>query len=245
MKRRKRVFYRGGIEITKREILASIAIVAVMLLIGLVLSNKISDLLLDRNAAYNKAVKITDAEMFRYGMRTDVGNAFVYGDYIAVDPVTYPEIGGGYMYIEKIKERYTMHTRTVTRDKKTYTETYYTWDRVGSEEKHCTQVSFLGVVFDSVKIQTPYTGHITTMRESHNIRYVYNGTEANHIGTIFTRLGDNTINDKSPFYERDIEATIDYLESGGQLWLFWITWFILIGACMYGFVRMENDWLED
>ena len=244
MKRRKRVFYRGGIEITKREILASIAIAAVMLLIGLVLSNKISDWLLDRNAAYNKAVKITDAEIFRYGMRTDVGNAFVYGDYIAVDPVTYPEIGGGYMYIEKVKERYTMHTRTVTRDKKTYTETYYTWDRVGSEEKHCKQVSFLGVVFDAVKIQTPNTEHITTIRESHNIRYVYNGTEAEHTGTIFTRLEGNTISDKSPFYERDIESTIEHLESGWQLWLFWIAWLILIGACLYGFFYLENEWLE-
>ena len=244
MKPRRRAFYRGGMEITKREILASIAIAAVMLLIGLALSNKISDWLLDRNAEYNKAVKITDAEMFQYGMRTDVGNAFVYGDYIAVDPVTYPEIGGGYMYIEKIKERYTMHTRTVTRDKKTYTETYYTWDRVGSEEKHCKQVSFLGVVFDAVKIQTPYTEHITTIRESHNIRYVYNGTDAEHTGTIFTRLSDNTISDKSPFYERDIEATIEHLESEWQLWLFWIGWIILICACLYGFCYLENEWLE-
>lgn len=244
MKRRMRAFYRGGMEITKREILASIAIAAVMLLIGLVLSNKISDWLLDRNAVYNKAVKIMDAEIFRYGMRTDVGNAFAYGDYIAVDPVTYPEIGGGYMYIEKVKERYTMHTRTVIRDKKTYTETYYTWDMVGSEEKHCTQVSFLGVVFDAVKIQTPNTEHITTIRESHNIRYVYNGTEAEHTGTIFTRLEGNTISDKSPFYERDIESTIEHLESGWQLWMFWIAWLILIGACLYGFFYLENEWLE-
>ena len=29
-------------------------------------------------------------------MRTNVGNAFVYGDLKAVDTVTYPEIGGEY-----------------------------------------------------------------------------------------------------------------------------------------------------
>lgn len=46
-------------------------------------------------------------------MRTNAGNAFVYGDLKAVDTVTYPEIGGEYIYIEKVKERYTMHTRQV------------------------------------------------------------------------------------------------------------------------------------
>lgn len=41
--------------------------------------------------------------MFQYGKDTNVGNAFVYGDLKAVDTVTYPEIGGEYMYVEKSK----------------------------------------------------------------------------------------------------------------------------------------------
>jgi hypothetical protein len=32
----------------------------------------------------------------------------------AAEPVTYPEIGGEYLYVEKVEEHYTMHTRTVT-----------------------------------------------------------------------------------------------------------------------------------
>lgn len=36
-------FYLGSVEITKREILASISIVAVMLLIGVLISGKISE----------------------------------------------------------------------------------------------------------------------------------------------------------------------------------------------------------
>ena len=104
----------GDFEITKREILASISIIAVMILIGILISGKISECQMDKNEKYNKAVKIESQEMFRYGMDTNVGNAFVYGDLKAVDTVTYPEIGGEYMYVEKVKERYTMHTRTVT-----------------------------------------------------------------------------------------------------------------------------------
>ena len=91
----------GDFEITKREILASISIIAVMLLIGFVISGKISNYILDRNEKYNKANKIESSDLFEYGMRTNVGYAFVYGDLKAVDTVSYPEINGEYMYIEK------------------------------------------------------------------------------------------------------------------------------------------------
>lgn len=104
----------GDFEITKREILASISIIAMMLLIGFVISGRISNYILDRNEKYNKAIKIESSDLFEYGMRTNVGYAFVYGDLKAVDTVSYPEINGEYMYIEKIEEHYNMHTRTVT-----------------------------------------------------------------------------------------------------------------------------------
>lgn len=93
----------GDFEITKREILASISIIAVMILFGILISSKISEHQMDENEIYNKAVKIESQEMFQYGMDTNVGNAFVYGDLKAVDTVTYPEIGGEYMYVEKSK----------------------------------------------------------------------------------------------------------------------------------------------
>ena len=125
-------------EITKREVLASISIIAVMILVGILISTKITERQMDRNEVYNKAVKIDSQEMFSYGMRTNVGNAFVYGTLQAVDPVSYPEIDGSYMYVEKIEKRYTMHTRTVAHTdangNTTYTiETYWSWDNAGEE----------------------------------------------------------------------------------------------------------------
>lgn len=139
-------------EITKREIIFSSIIIGVMLIIGLVLSDKISDSIVDQNEVYNKAIHIEGNELFEYGMRTNVGNSFVYGDLIAVDPVSYPELEGEYLYVEKVKERYTQHTRTVTykcgKTTCSRVETYWTWDRVGSEEKKSDKVTFLGVEFD-------------------------------------------------------------------------------------------------
>lgn len=100
---RHRGFDFGDFEITKREILASISIIAVMLLIGVLIAGRISDRELDRNEKYNKAIKIESQDLFEYGMRTNVGNAFVYGELEAVDTVTYPELNSVYMYVEKVK----------------------------------------------------------------------------------------------------------------------------------------------
>ncbi len=250
---RKRGFDFGDFEITKREILASVSIIAIMLLIGVLISGKISEHQMDKNEIYNKAVKIQSFDIFAYGMRTNVGNAFVYGDLKAVGTVTYPEIGGEYMYVKKVKERYTKHTRRVAHTKtvngksQTYytTETYWTWDRVGGEEQMCNEVSFLDCVFESGKIDIPGTEYIDTIKESSHVRYKYYGVATQHTGTIFTELKDNTISDNTPFYEnKTIDETVGLLESNGGTIIFWVLWIIFIGFCVYGFYYLDNRWLE-
>ena len=243
----------GDFVITKREIIASISIVAIMLLFGFLISAKIQERQMDKNEVYNKAVKIDNTDLFQHGLNTNVGNAFVYGDLVAVDTVTYPEIGGEYMYVEKVKERYTMHTRqvahtrTVNGKTQTYytTETYWTWDRVGSEDIKCKEISFCGVVFNSNKFDVPSTSHIDTIKESSHVRYKYYGTETKFTGTIFTNLKDKTISDKPKFYNNmKIEETVESLQTGGGEIIFWIFWVILICACVYGFYYIDNKWLE-
>lgn len=243
----------GDFEITKREILASISIIAVMILFGILISSKISECQMDKNEIYNKAVKIESQEMFQYGMDTNVGNAFVYGDLKAVDTVTYPEIGGEYMYVEKIKEQYMMHTRqvahtrTVNGKSQTYytTETYWTWDKVGSEDIKCKEILFCGVIFTSNKIDLPGTDYIDTIKESSHVRYKYYGVDTEYKGTIFTDLRDKTISDNTSFYNNlTIDETIERLESDFPIIIFWIFWVILIGGMVFGFYYLDNRWLD-
>ncbi|MEY8422002.1 hypothetical protein AALB52_04520 [Lachnospiraceae bacterium 38-14] len=242
---RKNGFDFGDFEITKREILASISIVAVMLLIGVLISSKISEHQLDANEVYNKAVKIDNTDLFQYGMDTNVGNAFVYGDLVAVDTVTYPEIGGEYIYVEKVKEKYTRHTKRVKSGKHYRTKVYWTWDRVGSEDKKCQEISFCGITFGSNKIDLPNTNYIDTIKESSYIRYKYYGIGTKYTGTIFTDLRNQTISDNTKFYiDKNINETVEYLEAGGGLIIFWIFWIVLIGGCVFGFYYLDNKWLE-
>lgn len=225
-----------------------------MLLLGVIIHGNINDRLMLEYQKYNTALQIeNDTELFVYSMKTNVGNAFVYGDLKAIDTVTYPEINGEYSYIEKVKEKYTQHTRTVTKTKtvngkkQTYTETevYYTWDKVGSEDKHSEKISFLNVEFDYGTIDFPYPDYITTKKESNTIRYKYYGSPSECIGTLYAVLDNNTINKTSFYANSSIEKTIDNLKSGWQLVLFWIAWILLTGGCVFGFYYIDNKWLED
>lgn len=236
-------------EITKREILASVTIVAVMMILGFVIAGRINAYQIQKNSEYYSALQITDSEQFQYGMDTSVGNAFVYGTLEAVDPVTYPEIGGSYLYVEKDEEHYNPHTRTVTKtDSKgnthTRTETYWTWDHVGSESIHSDRIRFLGIEMDYKKIQIPDGKYIDTIKESSRVRFNYYGTPVESVGTIYTDLRDGTISDESKFFDdSDIETAVKRMTASGT-WIFWIGWMVLIGASVYGFCYLKNDWLN-
>lgn len=242
-------------EITKREVLFSIIIISVMLIIGVIIHDNINEEIMLEQQKYNTALQIdNDSDLFSYGMKTNIGNAFVYGDLKAVDTVTYPEVNGEYMYIRKVKEKYTKHTKTVTKTKtvngksKTYRtkKTYWTWDEIDSESKRCKEISFCGVVFNSDKINLPSSGHIDTIKESYRIRYKYYAVKPKYTGTIFTELKDDTISDNTEFYNNmNIEDTMKSFKSDWQLVVFWVLWGLLIGGCVFGFYYIDNKWLED
>jgi len=248
--------------VTKREILFSIVIIAVMLVFGFIISSGISNSLMNDYQEYNTALQIdNNKDVFQHGMRTNIGNAFVYGELKAVDTVSYDEIEGDFSYIKKVKEKYTRHTRTVTKTRtnskgetETYTETegYYTWDYVSQESKSSTKINFIGVEFPYGKIHLPSERKIKTIyadgdwwHSSGDIRYVYYAVPAECKGTLYTVLGNNTISNVSFNYDKSIEDTIESLESGWQIVGFWIIWITFICGIVVVFYLINNRWLED
>lgn len=250
-------FNLGDIEVTSREIIVSIAIIAAFLIGGFLISGRIQDGIDDANARYNTAVKIDcldNNELFVYGMRTNIGNAFVYGKLIAVNTVSYPEVDGEYMEIKKTIEKYTRHTRRVAHTRRvngktrTYytTEVYYSWDYAGSESKKCEKVRFCDVEFSSDRINLPPLEHIDTQTFG-NIRYIYKGSKTEYIGTLFSDLRENTISEDSDFLANmTIDEAVEYYKNTrvAKQVLFWFIWIIICGVCVYGFYSLENRWLE-
>jgi hypothetical protein len=241
-------------KITKREVLFSIVIICIMLIIGIIISGNINDAVMEKQQEYITALQINnDKDLFEYGMRTDVGNAFVYGELKAVDTVTFDEIGGEYSYVKKVKEKYTRHTRTVTKTRtvngktQTYTttEVYWTWDEVDSWSKHSEKITFLDVEFDYGTIDFPYRSHIDTQDGGYHIRYVYYGSPTYSIGTVYTKLGDGTIANATMHHNSTIEVTLERAMKDGSVFVFWFFWIFLTGGAVCGFYYIDNRWLED
>lgn len=237
-------------EITKREVIASIVIFAIMMMIGFMISDNITEWQNQENAKYRKAIHINnDTDQFQYCMDTSVGNAFVYGKLDTVDPVTYEEIGGSYMYVKKVREEYRKHTRTVSytvNGKTKYrTETYWSWDYAGSEDKKATKVKFCGIEFNINKFNIPSSEHITTMDGGWHVRYQYYGTKTSFQGTVFTKLYKGTISKSSDFYEnKNIDETLKETTSNYSNVIFWIVWIILMICATFGFYYLDNRWLN-
>lgn len=237
-------------EITKREVLFSVAIICIMLALGFMISGAISASLENKYAEYNTALQIDgDADLFGYGMRTDVGNAFVYGNLVSVDPVSIPDIDGQYAYIYREKQRHTEHTRTVTyKDSEghthTRTEHYWTWDYAGGKTWHCSKISFLGYEFDYGTIEFPRANYLKTIYESRRVRYEYFVCATEYVGTIYASLVGCTISDAEFINGCGIDDTIKRLESGWQKVVFWIAWILLTGGAVFGFYYIDNRWLE-
>lgn len=241
-------------EITLREVIASITILAIMLIIGILIGDSIEDYHSDKIAIYNKALKVKEEDIFRYAMNTNVGNAFVEGEFKALDTVSYDEIEGEYMYIEKVKEKYTRHTRTVTKTRivngksKSYTttETYWTWDVVDRDSKTSNNVTFLGVEFPTSKFYLPSDSYIATIKESSKIRYKYYGTPVSHNAVAFVDLRDGTIsnNKVSLNTKSTTEEILEAKQFNIWIYVFWVVWVFLTSVIIYGFCYLDNDWLN-
>ena len=236
-------------EITKREIIVSIAIVCVMLVFGLLIQQSIRTSITNQNKEYEHAIQIEDSDTFEYAMRTNIGNAFVYGKLVAVNPVVNDELGGEWMWIKKVEEKYTMHTRTVIvkegKQTRTKIEHYWTWDRVGAKSWHSKNVNFLGKEFPYEIITNIGYGYIRTDTYG-DTRYRWYASKVEHEGTIYTKLVDGTIT-KAEFHEgKTVKETFDSMVKSSTVYIvaFWIFWGLLTAVLCIIFYSFKNKWLN-
>lgn len=240
-------------EIKLREVIFSVVIVSIMVIIGFKLSDSIKQSQLEAYQRYDTALEVTDEDSFRYAISTDIGYTFAYGQLIALDPVTFPEIDGEYSYIKKEEQEYVRHSREVTETytdsngkthTRTRTEYYWTWDTMRTERKYSTKISFMNVEFDYGKIMFPSSSQIAIIDTGYNERNVYYATGTTFQGTIFTNLESNTINDTSFYENQTIEETKEYLKSDISIVVFWIFWIMLTAGAVWLFLSLENKWLD-
>lgn len=93
-------------------------------------------------ASYYQTMRVANnTKDFDFLLKTNAGRTGINNAEVkAKDKVSFPELKNEFMYIERIKENYRMHTTTYTTSDgkghtQTHTKTYWTWDTVDREQK--------------------------------------------------------------------------------------------------------------
>lgn len=269
-------------EVTKREILVSIIIFFLLFSLGLIIHNLIIEQHILSAEKYNKALKINnDEELFNYSIDTEVGNILAYGTFESVDKVSLDELKNDYMYIKKVKQEYTQHSREVCdTDSKgnthCHTEIYYEWDDISSQNYASKEVMFLGrkfnySTFDGYqKFRLSLKSNIIDKYNSYiydnclyekkpsfwgasvgDIRYYYIVSSVKFNGTIFAKASNKTIitenKGKIHIYDSNLRDTIENKKNEGTIIsvIYWLFWIILTCLAIYGYMYLDNNYLED
>lgn len=203
---------------------------------------------------YDTALKIDmNKDLFNYALNIKVGNTLVRGNFKTTENATFPEIGGSYMSVQKVKEVYKMHTSTSCNSKgQCTTRTYWTWDYDGEENKNVQNVTFLENQYNYTMFRDYPRSYLKTIRESSHVRYKYYVVPTSFDGVIFI----NTIDGYLKPYSGDkvsINAYMTIKETIQNKSLiftlikmgYWVIIFTTAGICVYKYVEANNYYLND
>lgn len=242
-------------EITKREILVSVTILAIMIAFGVWISSPILSKSRNRYLDIASSVVVSDAEKFGYLKRTNAGNFIADGTLYVLDTIRVDGLPKPYSYVEKDKEEYRLHTETyTTTDSKghvhTHTRTYRSWDVVKTWKYKSKHGVFLGQEFgmDSVYRYRSKKDTIVKVKTGffeNDTRFVYYTCPPSFNG-IMVGNADNKAYNRPKFHEGiDSERYLKNAESNRNagVVVFWVLWIMLTTGLIVGFYALENKWL--
>lgn len=257
-------------EITLREILVSIAIFFVLSGIGYLIYEYIDDK--SEIKKYETAQIIEDnKEKLDYLVNTKFGNVLISSTFKTgdKDAAKFDEINGEYAFIKRVKERYTMHTRTFCsgsgKNMVCRPEMYWTWDCVDSDKKYAKNINFIGYSFDGKKLlnQVPNKNLKLSKKiynqkyekietkyvyETSDVRYYYEYIPLNFKATVFTNTRDKELfKDYTLFYKKTPEQVVENIKSSTKTnkLSFIIVWLLMTAGVIYWYISLDNNYLED
>lgn len=140
---------------------------------------------------------------------------------------------------------------------RTKTEIYWTWDHYRTEHDETDSIQLLGETFPYGIISLPtyrldlddvgVKNRMNYIYQNSDIRSYYNVTPLILTGTVFVSMEDNTIHNASALYvdktPSEVIESKQSAETTGSI-VFWMFWIVLTGGCVYGFLYLENRWLD-
>lgn len=185
-------------DISLKEVLIAIAVVAISMTISIFVYQPIQEGLIAESILYRQALKIeNDSGRLYYSQETNVGNVLAYGSFTAMEYQSMDEVQGEYAIILRTKEKYQMHTRTVQDcdaegNCTTRVETYYSWDAVGKESNRSPEYIFMSVLIQDSMMNLspqhrlyPLTDFIQPeLLPTTTQKYYYPNGRGDHVGNI-------------------------------------------------------------
>ena len=242
-------------EITKREILASVTILAIMVGIGVWLSAPILSKATERYFAVASSVVANTDDEFDYITRTNAGRFLANGTLSAIDTVRLEELPGVYSSVKKVKEEYRLHTEVyTTTDGKghttTHTRTYHSWDEVKHWNYKAERAMFRGKEFKidevyRVRMQKDTIIKVKTKMFENDTRYVYYTAPVSFDGVMLGSAMNRKYEEPKFINGLTAEEYIKNTERklNGNTVLFWILWSLLTAGMIAGFYALVNKCL--
>lgn len=243
-------------EITKREILFSFIIIAIMVFLGMIISRPILSHSLSNALKTISSVQSKDSITFDYIKRTDAGDFLAEGTINTANPVSIEDIDGEYQKIKKEKQEYRRHTETyTTTDSKgnvqAHARTYWSWDTIHTDVWKSDSLSFYGNIFTYKDIKyNPAIEYLKTITPERGfferkIRYRYYVAPTMEQGTLSGNISDRSFTNLRFRKEESVDSIIKEAEekmNRGPI-VFWFFWSLLTAGLVIGFYDADNKWL--
>jgi len=165
------LFAIGDFEVTARELLVSVMIVAMFSASSFFIRGCISNKGADIRHELSVTTDVENARNFEWVRETGHGLFAGFDTLVAVSPVSIDDVEG--MAVERVLEKYTMHTRTSCNKNGCHTTTYWTWDRKESDFVSSKHVSFFGMEDSEFINVIPDVEYVKTESCGYHLRYKY------------------------------------------------------------------------
>lgn len=250
--------------VTWKTIVRTILVMGLALLISFAwvnISNSVTEGIIARNERLSNMIKVTDNDVLKYCINSQVNEFLIRGNAKAVQPVSLPELKGEYSYIKKTKYHYESHTETYTETytdsngkthTRTRTKTVWDWEYKDSWKWSTETVILLNEEFEykntshssrTIRYEDYGTKTNLDWKDNHyyytdkNTRYEYEVTPIEYTSTFISNYNKELI---QGFGDREIESVIAPHSITG--WR--IFFYILIGITLIGSIVLLIFWEE-
>jgi len=148
---------------------------------------------------YNIAIPAEKQDEFNYDVDSKQGLVLSRGEFETKNGAKFDDQKESFTYVEEVHERYTRHTQTYScgssKHPRTCTRVYYSWDRVGSEEKYADKTTYFGREYPTSNFNL--SNFVTRVdgyhRKDFSDRYYYNVVPLKFTASFLTNTSEGRI----------------------------------------------------